>query len=142
MKDIDIAKNLLNDEQLALVIVKGGDIIYKSNGRGIAPLYTAYKDMKESLAGASVADKVTGKAAAILCVNAGIQELYTNLISENALEVLDKSEIKTSYDKSVPFIKNRDNTGLCPIEEISLKAENLDMLLLEIDNFLRRINGK
>ncbi|TJX13447.1 DUF1893 domain-containing protein [Tissierella creatinini] len=139
MKDIEIAKKLLLEEQLALVIVKNGEVLYKSKGRGIKPLYTAYTNMKSSLKGASVADKVIGKAAAILCVNAEIQGLYTNLISEKAIEVLDQTDIKFTYNLKVPFIKNRDNTGLCPVENLSLNVEGIDELLIGIDEFLKSI---
>lgn len=135
MRDIDIAKTLLLDESLALVVVKDEEIIYKSKDRGIKPLYTAYKEMKNSLQGASLADKVIGKAAAMLCEDMEISGLYTNLISEKAIGLLDKTEIEFSYGLAVPFIKNRDGTGLCPVEKISLEVENIDKLLKEIDKF-------
>lgn len=139
MRDIEMAKNLLLNEELALVIVKDGDIIYKSKGRGIKPLYQAYKEMKSSLKGATVADKVIGKAAAMLCVNGGIAQVYTKLISEKAIEVLKESNIEPHYDLAVPFIKNRDNTGLCPVETLSLETENIDDLLDGIDIFLKSV---
>lgn len=139
MKDIDIAKNILKDEELALVVVKDGEVIYKSNGRGIKPLYTAHSEMKNSLKGASIADKVIGKAAAMICADAEIHELYADLISKNALEVLEEAEISTSYGLAVPAIKNRDQSGLCPMENLSLKAENIDELLTGITNFLKNI---
>lgn len=141
MRDIDIAKSLLLEEKLALVAVKDGNVIYKSKDRGIKPLYTAYKEMKNSLKGASIADKVIGKAAAMLCAGAEISQLYTNLISEKAIEVLKSTDIEFSYELAVPFIKNRDNTGLCPVENLSLEAENIDKLLTGIDSFLKSINA-
>lgn len=139
MKDIDIAKKHLQDEELALVVVKGGQVLYKSNGRGIKPLYTAYMEMKESLKGSSIADKVIGRAAAMICADAKIHELYTNLISENAMEVLEQAEITYSYGLAVPSIKNRDQSGLCPMEKLSLKAENINELLIGIDNFFEAL---
>ncbi len=139
MKDIDIAKNILKDEELALVVVKDGEVIYKSNGRGIKPLYTAHSEMKNSLKGASIADKVIGKAAAMICADAEIHELYTDLISENAIELLEMANIRSSYKIKVPAIKNRDQSGLCPMENLSLKAQNIEDLLRGIEAFLRDI---
>lgn len=139
MKDIDIAKNILKDEELALVVVKDGEVIYKSNGRGIKPLYTAHSEMKNSLKGASIADKVIGKAAAMICADAEIHELYTDLISENAIELLEMANIRSSYKIKVPAIKNRDQSGLCPMENLSLKAKNIEDLLRGIEAFLRDI---
>lgn len=141
MKDIDIAKNLLVKEQLALVIVKDGEVIFRSNGRGIKPLYMAVNKIKESLKGASVADKVIGKAAAMLCAYAEIKELHTNLISKKAIDVLDRTAIKYEFESSAPFIRNRDNTGLCPVETLSLKVDDIVELMQEIQSFLKRINA-
>ncbi len=75
----------------------------------------------------------------MLCVNAEIKELYTNLISEKAIEVLDQTDIISTCGLKVPFIKNRDNTGLCPVENLSLNVESIDDLLIGIDEFLKSI---
>lgn len=139
MKDIQIAQELLENENLALAIVKDGNVVYKSTGRGIKPLYTAFLEMKDELEGSSVADRVTGKAAAMLCVNAGIKELKTKLISENAIGVLKESNVTYSYDVTTPFIENRDRNGMCPVETLSLKVNDINELLKGIAEFLERI---
>lgn len=141
MKDIDIAKDLLTKEHLALVIVKHGEAIFKSNEKGITPLYTAVNEIKESMKGASVADKVIGKAAAMLCSYAGINELYTNLISEKAIDVLNKTEITYQFNNICSFIKNRNNTGMCPVETLASNTECIEDLLYEIHEFLKSINA-
>lgn len=139
MKDIDLAKKLLQEEELALVVVNNGEVLYKSDGKGIKPLYTVYREMKDSLKGASIADKVIGKAAAMICADAEISALYTDLISESAIELLEQVGIKPSYKLAVPSIKNRDQSGLCPMESLSLKCESIDELLTGIDSFLKNI---
>jgi hypothetical protein len=140
MKDIDVAVELLEKEELALAIVKHNRVILTSSGRGIKPLYTAYEEHKIELEGSSVADRVTGKAAAMLCVHAGVKQLKTKLISENAIKVLKESNIIYEYDECTPFIKNRDRTGMCPVETLSLKIDNMDELLVGIKSFLDSIN--
>lgn len=142
MKDIELAKELLINEELALVVVKDGVVIYKSRDRGIRPLFTAVKEMKESLKGASIADKVIGRAAAMLSEYGQIHELYTSLISEKAIEVLDNTDIIYSYEKAVPFIQNRDLTGLCPVENLSLKVDTIEDLIRGIEDFLDSISKK
>ena len=139
MKDIDLAKNMLHNEQLTMVIVKDGEILYRSKDRGIQPLCMVYKEMKKSLKGASVSDKVIGRAAAMIYADMGIKELHTNLISENATEVLQKTDIITNYDLEVESIQNGDKTDLCPVERLSLKAKNTDELFIGIDDFLKSI---
>lgn len=139
MKDIDIAKELLNDENLNLAIVKDSKIIFKSKDRGIKPLYTAINEIREELVGCSIADRVTGKAAAMLCKYGDIKELHTKLISENAINILKETTITFNYDELTPFIKNRDKTGMCPVETLSIKTNSIDELLVDISNFLKNI---
>lgn len=143
MKDIDIAVELLEKEKLALAIVKEGKVIFSSSDKGIKPLYTAVKEQKNELEGSSVADRVTGRAAAMLCTYAGIKQLKTKLISDNAINVLKETSISYEYDEHAPYIKNRDKTGMCPVETLSLKANNIDELLTGIEAFLdsiKRVN--
>lgn len=139
MKDVDMAKELLEKEKLALAIVKDGKLVFSSYERGIKPLYTAVEQLKDELESSSVADKVTGKAAAMLCKYANIKELNTKLISENAISVLEETSIIYEYDESAPYIKNRDKTGMCPVETLSLKTNNINELLSGIANFLESI---
>lgn len=140
MKDIELAKSILNKEKKAIVIVKDGRVVFSSDGRGIKPIYTALNELKDQLIGSSVADKVIGKAAAMICQQAQIKELSTNLISEGGLKVLDNTPIIYEYDKLVPYIKNRDQSGMCPVETLSLKTDNIDDLLAQISSFLKNIN--
>jgi len=139
MKDIEIAVELLEKEKLALAIVRDGRVIFSSSDKGIKPLYTAVKEQKNELEGSSVADRVTGKAAAMLCEHAGIKQLKTRLISDNAINVLKETNILYEYDEHAPYIKNRDKTGMCPVETLSMKVENIDELLQGIENFLDSI---
>lgn len=138
MNDIEMAVELLEKENLTLAIVKDGKLIYSSCDKGIKPLYTAHKENID-LRGSSVADRVTGKAAAMICANACINELNTKVISDNAINELKESNIVFNYDLHTPFIKNRDKTGMCPVETLSLKAENVDDLLIGIEKFLESI---
>ena len=139
MNDIELAKNLLDNEQRALVIVKEGKVLFSVDGKGIKPVYTALNELKDELKGSSVADKVIGKAAAMIYEHAAIKELSTKLISENAINVLGNTSIIYEYEKSVPYIKNRDQSGMCPVETLSLKVNNIDDLLVEISSFLANI---
>ncbi|NLJ58177.1 MAG: DUF1893 domain-containing protein [Tissierellia bacterium] len=135
--DIDIAWNLLNSENKSIVIVKKGNVIFSSQGRGIKPLYMALAKYRDQLQDSSVADKVVGKAASMIYIHAGIKELHTKLISENAIKLLKDTSIKYSYSKSVPYIKNLDGSSMCPVETLSLNVSNIDDLLMKISNFLQ-----
>jgi hypothetical protein len=137
MTDLDIAKEKLVSEDFAICIVKDGETIYTSKEKGIYPIYNAYRSMKDELAGASIADRVIGKAAAMICDSASISNLYTVIITEQALEILEK--INVEYSKTVPYIKNRDKTDLCPIEKLSRTTDDTTVLIKKIEGFLKRI---
>lgn len=139
MSDLELAIKTLQEKELTLAIVKDGQVLFESKDKGIKPMYTAVRELKEELKGGSVADKVIGRAAAILCKHVGIKEIYTYLISEEAISILKDSGIKFSYDKSSPFIKNRDKTDMCPVEKLSQKVQDPEELLKDIEKFLENI---
>lgn len=138
MKDIEIAVEHLEKEKLTLAVVKDGKLIYSSSDKGIKPLYIAYVE-KIDLVGSSVADRVTGKAAAMICANGSVKELNTKVISDNAINVLKETNIEFKYDIHTPYIKNRDKSGMCPVETLSLNTDNIDDLLIGIEKFLESI---
>ncbi|NLA12837.1 MAG: DUF1893 domain-containing protein, partial [Tissierellia bacterium] len=111
MKDIELAKKILNNENKAIAIVKDGKVIFSSEDKGIKPVYEAFNELKEELKGSSAADKVVGKAAAIIYKHADIKELSTKLISQNAVDILKNTSIVYEYQKLVSYIKNREQSG-------------------------------
>ena len=71
----------------------------------------------------AVADRAVGKAAASVLAMAGVAELYAEIITRPALEMLDALRIEVSYGKVVPHIKNRAGDGMCPMEEACRDAK-------------------
>ncbi|TCO77487.1 DUF1893 domain-containing protein [Marinisporobacter balticus] len=142
MKDIELAKEMLEKSALTLVIVKAEKVIFSSKDKGIKPMYTVIATMKEKLDGASVADRVIGRAAAMLCKYGNIKELHTKIVSEGAVEVLENSNILFKYEEKFPYIKNRDKTDMCPVEKLSQDTDNPALLLKRIQNFLENIKNE
>jgi hypothetical protein len=137
MTDLDRAKEKLVSDNLAICIIKDGEAIYTSKEKGIYPIYNAYISMKERLEGASIADRVIGKAAAMICKSAKIKNLYSVIITEQAVKLLEDTTVE--FSKVVPYIKNRDQTDLCPIEKISRTTDDTNVLINEIEEFLKKI---
>ena len=114
----EIAKQKLNTH--SLVVVKDGRTsVY--DGRGIKPVVDYLE--KDNFDGAFVADKVIGKASALLLVYGKVQEVYTPVISKPAVKVFEDNNVKYSADKIVDNIINRTGTDLCPMEK---KVQNID----------------
>ncbi|MBU5427376.1 DUF1893 domain-containing protein [Tissierella pigra] len=139
MNDIELARKVLKQEDLALVVVKNGEIVFKSKDKGIKPMYILATEVKELSKGGSLADRVIGKGAALLCRYIGIEEVYTELISEGGINTLEKYKIPYIMEKSCPYIKNRDKTGYCPIEKLSLDIDNPEILLDKIKEFFKSV---
>ncbi len=57
---------LLKDNGYTLAVLKGDQVVFHSQERGLKPLYQLYRQQPELLRDSVIADKVTGKAAAVL----------------------------------------------------------------------------
>lgn len=112
--DLQRACHLLAQQEATCVFVLG-EMVYISKDRGVQPLLMCYDENKMP-AGFSAADKVIGKAAAFLYVLLGAKELYADVVSSPALAVLEQYGIKVSYGELTDAIRNRANTGFCPME--------------------------
>ena len=128
-----LAKSTLLENEYSIVVAKENEIVYKSEGKGLQSLISLYKNDVNTLENSSIADKVIGRAAALILVDSNIKEVYADLISQNAIDILDKSNISYEYKSQVTEIRNRDNTGMCPMEELSLKCVSADELIEKIE---------
>lgn len=120
---LEKAKSILLSSASTIAVVSDGEV-FTSQERGVKPLLFLLKEKKGFLKGASVADKVIGKAAALLMVLGEIKEVHTLIISEPAIKVFEKYNIPCFYDKKVDRIINRTGDGLCPMETLCLDVEN------------------
>ena len=135
MTDLEKAKILLFEENLTLAVVKDGEVIFRSKDKGIRPMFILATELKEEGKYAALADKVTGRGAAILAGYIGIKEIYTDLISQGGIERLEYYKIPYQIKNSCEYIKNRDQTGYCPIENISKDLEDPLALIESIKEF-------
>ena len=108
------AKQILLDNNHRLVIITN-DITVTSNERGVKALLNLL-DGSTDFSGAYAADKVVGKAAAMIYVLLGIKALYASVISDGAKAIVESQGILLEYDEAVPYIVNRQGDGVCPME--------------------------
>ena len=120
---LEQAKSLLISSASTIAVVSNGEV-FTSQERGVKPLLHLLSEKKGFLKGASVADKVIGKAAALLMVLGEIKEVHTLIISEPAIKVFEIHNIPCFYDKKVDRIMNRTGDGLCPMETLCLDVDN------------------
>lgn len=120
---LERAVKKLHDTGCALVVVNGA-VELSSDNTGLKPHIDIVKNTPEILRGASVADKIVGKAAAMLLLYSGVKEVYAEIISSRAIPVLENAGISYFYNKQVPFIKNRAGNDLCPMEKRVLDIDD------------------
>ena len=118
---------LLHEKQCSCVIDNGEVRIFMQ--RGVADLYELLDRESDFLKGASIADKVVGKAAAALMILGGVKELH-------ALALLRESDVKVDSTEVVPYIKNRDQSGWCPLETMCYKEGSATDILPLVREFI------
>lgn len=121
MNNIETAKSLLTGNTTCVLV--NGEKILTSTESGIKPMLN-FIDSGVDLKGFTVADRIVGKAAALLFIYAGITEVFAETLSEPALKLLAKNNIPVSYNVLTERIINRAKTGLCPMEETVIDTEN------------------
>jgi hypothetical protein len=115
-------KILEEEKDLTLVLVLN-ESIYKSSEKGIKPLLQLLNSGKNYL-NYSAADKIVGKAAAMLYKLLNINDIYGEVMSISAINFLEQNNINFKYKIKTKEIINRKGTGICPMEETVLNIEN------------------
>lgn len=103
---------------------------------GVADLFALVTDNPSFLDGASVADRVIGRGAALLLVLGRVAHVYARVISTGALGVLRDAGVDVSYGTLVPHIINRAGTGVCPVEQLTAGTDSSEEAYALIKQFI------
>jgi hypothetical protein len=123
-QDLELAKSKLIEEDLSLVITKNGKIIFKTQKQGLMGFLEAIEKLGKNLVTASVADKIVGVAASMLCVYARVASVFALTISEEGSKVLEGNNIVYRFKEAVPNILNRNKNDVCPFEKLAMRSNN------------------
>ena len=121
--DISRSIAMLHSMKCSIVAIKGNNF-YNSFSIGISPIFDKLNEDNKFFSGYCVADKIIGKAAALLLVASDVKCVYGEIMSQSALEVLKRHNVEFSYGELTPHIINRENTGLCPLEKCVLSIDD------------------
>ncbi len=102
-----------------LRVYDSGKLIFASNKDRLVPLTQYLDGFGRKPEQVVIFDKIMGNAAALLCVKAGVIEVFSPLGSELAIQTLDKFRIKHHLVKVVPHITRPDGSDWCPMEKLS-----------------------
>jgi len=124
MTDLEIAKNELYEENLTLAIVKDGALLFSTKSHRISGFLDAIEKCNGKLVEASVADKVAGKAIALLCAYSRVKEVYASVLSRQALSVFKKYKIICHWNQLVENILDTKKTDMCPFEKAAMNISD------------------
>jgi len=106
-----------------LEVYQKENLIFHSKSRWLAPLFeleeflNKKKNSKDNL---KIVDKIIGVGAAILIVKNDYDNIYTNLITKNALLILNKHTKKIEYKKLISALECEQNYS---IENLNILKE-------------------
>lgn len=135
MHDLERAKSLLQNGGYTCVLCKG-EAVHTSFHRGVRPLLEL---LETDVSGFYAADKVVGKATALLYCLLNVKAVHAQVISSAALQVLQDSPIAVSWDTQVEYIKNRTGDGRCPMEQATEGIDDPQEALVAIQEKLKEL---
>ena len=126
---------LAYDDVRGVVCSLTGEVIEFHNP-GVKDLFNLVATRQQVLEGASVADRVIGRGAALLLVLGRIERVFAQLISSQAVQVFQDADIRVDYETIVPNIINRDGTDICPVEKLTMSISQPELAFEKIREFL------
>ena len=117
------------------------DELLTSKEAGLRPLLTRIREGKD-LNGFYAADKIVGRAAAFLYVKLGAAGVYAPVMSRGAKELLAEYNIPAEADELTENIRNRQNTGLCPMECVVSSCGSPEAAYVAILEAIRKMQQK
>ena len=118
LKDIELARKIITEEDVSVIVVNYGKIWNKKKGTGVKPLLEIIEEMGEELDGAIIGDKILGRASALLCRYSKVAGVYSPQGTKTAIALLIMGGVPCQIDKLIPFIQNKNGDDLCPFEKM------------------------
>ncbi|MBO4950315.1 MAG: DUF1893 domain-containing protein [Clostridia bacterium] len=134
------AKEIIELSDAVFAYVCGNERIV-SSAKGIGFVASLCNDKKDLSQGAA-ADKIVGKAAAMLFVLLGLKNVYAEIISEGAIEVFERYGVEYSFGTKTEAIINRKGDGLCPMEMAAKDAQTPEETLVAVNKKLEELRKK
>jgi hypothetical protein len=113
---LQLARALIEGRAFSIAFVRDGKTLATGERSGVADLLAIAEKHGRDLAGAAVADRVVGRAAALVFLFLGVYSVYAQRISDAGLAALEAGSIPVEYGEQVPAILNRAQDGPCPFE--------------------------
>lgn len=97
------------------LVIDTGTTVYYSREPGLYRLLS-FAESKAFL-GSYAADRIVGKAAAMIYILLGFNAVYAEIISTDARSLFDKYHIAYQFGKTVDHIISHNGRDICPLEK-------------------------
>lgn len=134
------AITMVKNGKASFVIVKNNHIVSAESPRGID--YVLKMQEEGALKNTFIADKIIGKAAAMIFTYAGVNSCYGETISNEAIKWLQEHNISVTYGTCVESIQNRTGDGICPMEQTVLNINDEAEAIILLKNKVAELSAK
>lgn len=138
MKDLENAKELFYSGDWSFVLVKDGAAV-KSSKKGLSPIVELIESGKD-FTDCTICDKTTGRAAAFLYVLLGAKEVHALRMTNLAVQILDKAEIKFSADEFIESVHDETMTCTDACESAVLRSGSAAQAFKDIKKALETLS--
>lgn len=115
---------------------------YFSFDNGIKPVISKLNENIEYFKGLTVADKIIGKASAMLLCLSGVKEVYCTVLSKAGEQVLKKYGVTYHYENMTEIIINRKGDDMCPMEKTVKDIDDLMQAYNALNQTLINLQNK
>ncbi len=86
--------------------------------------------------GSSIADRIVGRAAALLCVYSKAASVFAVTISGEAIQVLEDNKVFYRFQNHVPNILNYEGNDICPFEKLVIDLTKPEKAYKKLKSFV------
>jgi hypothetical protein len=116
---MDVYLSELESSGMSLIIHREGHVIFRSSSKGLLPHLEAIRRLgREALRGAVMADKIVGRAAALMMLYSLPSEVHAGIITIGGRRLLEGGGVRVFYSEEVEAVKVEDGEIYCPFESM------------------------
>jgi len=116
---MDVYLSELESSGMSLIIHREGRVIFRSSSKGLLPHLEAIRRLgREALRGAVMADKIVGRAAALMMLYSLPSEVHAGIITIGGRRLLEGGGVRVFYSEEVEAVKVEDGGIYCPFESM------------------------
>ena len=132
MTNLEMVRERLYSTNASLVVLYVNGEIKEYYQNRIKDIKEILQKDKQALKGAIIADKVIGKVASSILAVAGVEEIYSDVMSKYAIPVLEENGIRYKYKNLVEYVQNNDKMGMCPMENKYKEETDINRIFKEM----------